>query len=292
MEKIRYSKFWNYIIINLINPLLNFLYNTINNVDYHNKFNGIINFQPKIYYDDKLNDICNLIYSKLDKNIFINDNKIKNDQSYIKSLENYITHSDKELLLDYFNNNIQFQKRLFNYFGFKPSIDQYFFYANLENIKNSDNIGSKAFHRDSDAYKVYEVFIAISDITDNNGPFYCLYDEDMRYDQIIYKREFKTNDWKYSWRYSESEISNKYHNCTLVKFTGKSGSSIEINTGITYHKGGYVENGHRVVARIVYSGDEYNINNHRNKYESFSFKKKLMIYFYNLIISKIAKSFI
>ena len=62
---------------------------------------------------------------------------------------------------------------------------------------NSENEGSKSFHRDSNTYKVFEVFFAVTEITNKNGPFY-FYKPNERKGFENQIKDYRSNQFRYN----------------------------------------------------------------------------------------------
>ena len=68
----------------------------------------------------------------------------------------------------------------------------------------------------------------------------------------------KKNDWASSGRLSETELDSCIDGkLNIGKFFGEAGSYVSLNTGVTYHRGGHVTKGYRIVGRIIFGGEEY-----------------------------------
>jgi hypothetical protein len=135
------------------------------------------------------------------------------------------------------------------------------------NFPRSDLLveGSKMWHRDTSVYHKFEVYINLSDININSGPFYTCKSENTSRFTVPY---FTGLGW-HGMRFNDSDLS-KYCgedvNLRLTSNIGGVGTCVYLDSGFNYHKGGHTTQGTRTVMRITYqatihsSGLGFNFN--------------------------------
>ncbi len=150
-----------------------------------------------------------------------------------------------------------------NFLGIKPNLNTIMIYANVPRVGDKE-IGSKKWHRDGVTFLAADFMFAITEINDENGPFFYINPDDFGSN-----RNFKpkvATGWESGGRYSTEEFIEYGLNPDLInKFTGKSGSYLMLNTGEAFHKGGYCKLDIRILGRFVYSSFGYS-NGNLNKY--------------------------
>ena len=169
-----------------------------------------------------------------------------------------IEKQHQRALIEYFSSG-EIVEKAEKYLGFKPKIKQFMVYANLPGLAKEKEIGSKAFHRDALCHRVYEVFFAITSVNNENGPFYFVVNSELQdRSEVLIPKNMKKNDWASSGRLSETELDSCIDGkLNIGKFFGEAGSYVSLNTGVTYHRGGHVTKGYRIVGRIIFGGEEY-----------------------------------
>lgn len=244
-------------VAKLFNRISDILFNYIENSNLKlEKWNEVLD--PELSHCNRLQDICDQIHSQFAQEL----EKLSLDeyggQSYIRQLTDRIEEQHQRALIKYFSSGEIIEKAE-KYLGFKPKIKNFLVYANLPGAAKEKDIGSKAFHRDALCHRVYEVFFAVTSVTDENGPFYFVVNSELQdRSEVLVPKKAKKNDWATSGRLSETELKSCVGGALNIgKFVGEPGSYISLNTGVTYHRGGHVIKGYRIVGRIIFSGEEY-----------------------------------
>lgn len=260
-----------------MNPLsfLKYLFSKNNNLN-----------RKKSYLDHnlELEKLCNKINSELYKSDAfiqkINDAKISTDQSgfHFDCFE-FLSQVLKDEIYCFANKS--FVNTLVNRFlGINSTLNGIQIYANVP--RDSDTkIGSKMWHRDGNTYLAADFMFAVSEINDNNGPFYWIDPSDFG-DSKFYKSK-SVNGWASAGRFSDDDLINSgLREDSIQKFIGLPGSHILLNTGEGFHKGGFCKSEVRILGRFVYSSFGYGSgnlsrfnSNHPNKGILFLFFLKL-----------------
>ena len=131
--------------------------------------------------------------------------------------------------------------------------------------------GAMYWHRDTFGFKNLDFFMAVTDIDDNNGPFYCL-EKKIRAGTFLAFSNVVSNFKKGErGKVSLEEFSNYFKNENILKLSGNSGSAIFLDSFSCYHRGGYCKERERVTLRLCYQSHDalYNssvIDNNYYKY--------------------------
>ena len=123
------------------------------------------------------------------------------------------------------------------------------------------------WHKDDFGYKSLDLFLAISDINENNGPLEFV--EKKNPLGIFYKIKSTLNNQDSGQRnkISDSQFTQYFKSDDLGKFTGKQGSGILIDSFSVYHRGGNCLSNYRLVLRISYqTPDSYTLSNRDKSY--------------------------
>jgi len=150
-----------------------------------------------------------------------------------------------------------------NFLGIKPNLNSISVYANVPRIDDKE-IGSKLWHRDGNTFLAADFMFAITTINDENGPFFYIDPDDFGSNRN-FKPKINTG-WENGGRFSTEEFIESGLNPDLInKFIGKPGSYLMLNTGESFHKGGYCKSEVRILGRFVYSSFGYS-NENLNEY--------------------------
>lgn len=242
--------------------------------------------EPKISTNSELNGICINIANHLDPILKPKTLNKYDGQKYVENVTELVPSKYLSELKEFFNSP-QMLQNASRYLGFNAEIKTFFLYANLPGVDSEQNEGSKAFHRDALCYRVYEIFFAVSSISDNNAPFFFVKNPLLQdRAEVIITNSMLEGDWSTSGRLSEADLSSSIKEpLDIGKFIGEPGSAIALNTGVTYHRGGFVKDGYRVVGRVVYGGEEY------KNTKAIPFNRKIALRIHNLIEYKLGRFF-
>jgi len=193
----------------------------------------------------------------------------------------------------YYNKTIN--SKVSSFLGISACLNTISIYANVPR-KLDKEIGSKMWHRDSLTYLAADFMFAITDIDDNNGPFYWVNPANFG-DSHFFKSKSE-NNWEKAGRFSDNDLYNLgLQKTSINKFIGKSGDYILLNTGESFHKGGFCKSEVRILGRFVYSSFGYsmgNLNKYVNSKHGLIFLLKNKLYsihekIYRNILKKIKK---
>jgi hypothetical protein len=186
---------------------------------------------------------------------------------------NYLSQNLRDEIYTFASEN-NFVNTLSNRFlGIESTLNTISIYANVPRHLDSE-IGSKMWHRDGNTYLAADFMFAISEINDNNGPFYWI--DPVDFGSSKFYKSKNDNGWEYSGRFSDEElIKLGLNKNNIQKFIGLPGSYILLNTGESFHKGGFCKSEIRILGRFVYSSFGYSKGNIEKYNKEFPYKKGL-----------------
>ena len=122
--------------------------------------------------------------------------------------------------------------------------------------QNANRRGAMYWHRDTFGFKNLEFFMAVTDIDDENGPFYCLEKKINVNTFLTFQNLVSTTKKGERGKVSLEEFSKHFKNNETLKFSGKSGTAIFIDSFSTYHRGGFCKSKDRVMFRLCYQSHD------------------------------------
>ena len=122
--------------------------------------------------------------------------------------------------------------------------------------QNANRRGAMYWHRDTFGFKNLEFFMAVTDIDDENGPFYCLEKKINVNTFLTFQNLVSTTKKGERGKVSLEEFSKHFKDNETLKFSGKSGTAIFIDTFSTYHRGGFCKSKDRVIFRLCYQSHD------------------------------------
>lgn len=116
--------------------------------------------------------------------------------------------------------------------------------------KNSSLRGAMLWHKDGFGFKNLDYFMCITNLDEDNGPFYCL-------KKKINAGILKSFDYFFTKTGERNKIdlenfSKKFKNEEVLEFKGASGSAIFLDSFSTFHRGGFCKNKDRIMLRFCY----------------------------------------
>ena len=122
--------------------------------------------------------------------------------------------------------------------------------------QNANRRGAMYWHRDTFGFKNLEFFMAVTDIDDENGPFYWLEKKIKASVFLSFQNLVSTTKKGERGKVSLEEFSKHFKDNETLKFSGKSGTAIFIDTFSTYHRGGFCKSKDRVIFRLCYQSHD------------------------------------
>ena len=122
--------------------------------------------------------------------------------------------------------------------------------------QNANIRGAMYWHRDTFGFKNLEFFMAVTDIDDENGPFYCLEKKINVNTFLIFQNLVSTTKKGERGKVSLEEFSKHFKDNETLKLSGKSGNAIFVDSFSTYHRGGFCKSKDRVMFRLCYQSHD------------------------------------
>ena len=141
------------------------------------------------------------------------------------------------------------------YMGIFPILTRVQVFHNIPR-QNANRRGAMYWHRDTFGFKNLEFFMAVTDIDDENGPFYCLEKKIKASVFLSFQNLVSTTKKGERGKVSLEEFSKHFKDNETLKFSGKSGTAIFIDTFSTYHRGGFCKSKDRVIFRLCYQSHD------------------------------------
>tara|TARA_B100000242_G_C43050108_1_gene490577 strand:- start:1853 stop:2881 length:1029 start_codon:yes stop_codon:yes gene_type:complete len=276
-----YHFFWTY-ILNLKSKILgifwNFNKNDFFNLDKNDKLlisenEEFKSLAYKIAIDSKK------IIPELKKEIFSEEYKKKlnkNNQAYAEtpySIDFYSKLNDelkKEIVS--FASSERMITTATKYMGVLPMITRIQVSLNIPR-KNSNLRSAMLWHKDVFGFKSLDFFMAVTDITDENGPFYCL--EDKIKAGVFKSFPYSSSKTGERGKVSLEEFQEKFKDKKCIKLIGNSGNAIFIDSFSSYHRGGHCKSEDRIIFRICYQTQDVIPKSYKREKEFFIFDKSI-----------------
>ena len=146
-----------------------------------------------------------------------------------------------------------------------PVIGKIYLFINFP-VEEKKERGAMLWHKDDFGYKSLDLFLAINDIDEENGPLYFLKKKEPL--GVFYKltnvianalpgERNKINIKKFSEHFSAESID---------ALQGPAGNAVFVDSFTTYHRGGYCVSKNRIMLRICYqTPDSIDVQNKINE---------------------------
>jgi hypothetical protein len=141
------------------------------------------------------------------------------------------------------------------YFGLVPRLSGVLV---LYNIPKSSlgPVGSQEWHRDEGLYKSINLFMCLSDVSDDSGAYYAISQRDIdRHAEIPFDYiDTSLSLWR-RFRHSDELIRKYVPTFTALRLAGGPGSSAFVDPGLCYHRGGWCLTQDRLMLQISFTLD-------------------------------------
>lgn len=127
----------------------------------------------------------------------------------------------------------------------------------LYNIpKNQDVVGSQKWHRDWFNYRGINIFSCITPVDETTGMYSAIGKNFIpRYKEIpVFDIDPLADPWDRD-RVDENLMNQFVKNNSISNLKGPIGSTALVDSGVVYHKGGYIKDGFRLMIEISYQLD-------------------------------------
>lgn len=293
ISKLKSTRLWYNFLLYFFLPIFNFIWEFI------------LNLEGKIYYllwGTQRRQFFNLLNN--DK-LLVKDNP--EFQKIAKDLKNYINEDLQNREIKKFKENLDFEKlnnkfedyrvNLFdvlpndlkhkiiefaldeknlttaaNHLKVFPVIGKIYLFLNFP-VKEKNERGAMLWHKDDFGYKSLDLFLAVNEIDEENGPLYFLKQREPL--GVFYKlknivknalpgERNKVNINTFSKFFSEDKIDS---------LRGPAGNAVFVDSFTTYHRGGYCLSKNRIILRICYqTPDSIDVQNKISEKDFYFFK--------------------
>ena len=115
------------------------------------------------------------------------------------------------------------------------------------------------WHKDGQGFKNLDFFMTVSDVDENNGPFFYL-------DRRIKAGVFKSFDYFMTRSGERNKVTSenfdiKFKNSNQIQLKGKKGTGIFLDSFSTFHKGGFCKSKDRIMLRFCYQSHDVSCDN-------------------------------
>ncbi len=116
--------------------------------------------------------------------------------------------------------------------------------------------GSKLWHRDA-GYRCVTLFMCLSEVDDSSGPYFVIGKDQVPLHAEVPKAHIdpSLSVWK-RYRLSDEEMFPYIDRSEIRKLAGDIGTTILVDSGACYHKGGYCKAKERLMLQIRYVTDD------------------------------------
>ena len=122
--------------------------------------------------------------------------------------------------------------------------------------QNANIRGAMYWHRDTFGFKNLEFFMAVTDVDDESGPFYCLERKIKASAFLTFQNLVSTTKGGERGKVPPEEFSKHFKDNETLKLSGKGGSAIFVDSFSTYHRGGFCKSKDRVILRLCYQSHD------------------------------------
>ena len=166
--------------------------------------------------------------------------------------------------------------------------------------------GAMHWHRDTFGFKNLDFFMAVTDINDENGPFYAMEKKVKAGTFLAFSNLVSVTKKGERGKVSSEEFFKYFKDETFLKLEGNGGNAIFLDSFSCYHRGGYCKSGDRITLRFCYQSHDAlvesqvsekgfyiydkslhkkNVNNIFKKYLFFKRPSKVMNYLSSKIVN-------
>jgi hypothetical protein len=206
-------------------------------------------------------DLCDWdIFNAMNK--FIEDNeKNLETKSKKKFLQSYFGSDKSELVLDFSNPFVKFYlskevlEIVSTYLGYIPQIYEIYVEKTLP-VGEAEKVFSQNWHRDPEEKRTLKVFLYLSDVTEQAGPFTYLQGSaptGLGKYKNIFRQQLPRGSYP-----NEIDLIKKVNDKDFLVATGKKGTIIFCDTA-GLHRGGYAKSQPRIMATAFFPSKAYTL---------------------------------
>ena len=275
LKKIKRTNIWNFIITYLVYPVYNIFWSYFLNIDAkilywrwfakkqrpYFKLNNndklvikdnpdFIKFAKKIYEKASLHlpKTREIILSNKYEEELKKTNYSRSRAPYHYSLYNFLNDEDKKYIVAFALSEKMISTAA-KHMGVFPILTRVDISHNIPR-ENSESRAAMLWHKDEFGFKSLDFFMTITDLTEENGPFYCV---EKKIEAGVFKSFSKIRKEQGERGKVNFEIFNKkFKNYKIVDMIGSAGNAIFLDSFSTYHRGGECKSKDRIMLRFCY----------------------------------------
>ena len=160
------------------------------------------------------------------------------------------------------------------YMGIFPILTRVQVFHNIPR-QNANRRGAMYWHRDTFGFKNLDFLMLLTDVDDENGPFYWLEKKIKASVFLSFQNLVSTTKKGERGKVSLEEFSKHFKDNETLKLSGKSGSAIFIDSFSTYHRGGFCKSKERVMFRLCYQSHDAQYESQLSDLNTYKFDQNL-----------------
>jgi len=137
--------------------------------------------------------------------------------------------------------------------------------------------GAMFWHRDTFGYKNLEFFMYLTDVDDENAPFYFLKKKIKASTFMSFDKLRPGNKLGERGKVDIDEFSKYFKDDQILKMIGKKGTAVFLDSFSTYHRGGYCKSKERIMLRFCYQSHDAQYDQDFNQNDVYKFYEDLNI---------------
>lgn len=146
---------------------------------------------------------------------------------------------------------------IISYLGLVPKIHHIGATLTTPGQCTDEEVGSEKWHRDANVYRSPTLYIYLTDVDADSGPFHMISTEHLCRSAILPvepSQRLREASWSYWYkeRYSDAEIKRYVADSRFQRMLGPAGTGFIVDQGAFYHKGGYCKSKERILLQINY----------------------------------------
>ena len=285
LKSIKKSNYWKYFIQFLFYPVYNFFW------QYFLNFNAKIlfflwKFKKKKYIDllknDKILINNNNNFTKIAKKILqeaipllenskkkilspeykktLSDvNEADAEAPYRISLYESLSYNLKKEIVEFASSDLMVSTAA-EHMRIFPILTRIQVYHNIPR-EDSKRRGAMYWHKDTFGFKNLDFFMAVTDIDEENGPFYCLEKKIKAGIFFSFFNVLSRTRIGERGKVTLDEFYKHFKNENIIKLIGNSGTAIFLDSFSCYHRGGFCKSKDRVTLRFCYQSHDVIFDN-------------------------------
>ena len=160
------------------------------------------------------------------------------------------------------------------YMGIFPILTRVQVYHNIPR-EGSKIRGAMNWHKDTFGFKNLDFFMAVTDIDEENGPFYCLEKKIKAGIFFSFLNVLSKTRKGERGKVTLEEFFKHFKNENIIKLIGNSGTAIFLDSFSCYHRGGFCKSKDRVTLRFCYQSHDAQFENFVSEKGNYIFDQSI-----------------